>query len=83
MSGVYIHLSEIQNKCSFNIVLFIQHGSKPAMAHSSWQVFSSTRASRTNDPDEVLVMLDEIPTDNESTTEEEVDSDKDADQLCR
>lgn len=44
------------------------------MAHSSWKVFSSSRTSRTDDPDEVLFMLDEIPTDNESTTEEEPDS---------
>lgn len=47
------------------------------MAHSSWKVFSSSRTSRTDDPDEVLFMLDEIPTDNESTTEEEPDSEPD------
>ena len=47
------------------------------MAHSSWTVFSSSRTSRTDDPDEVLFMLDEIPTDNESTTEEEPDSELD------
>ena len=44
------------------------------MAHSSWKVFSS---SRTDDPEEVLFMLEEIPTDNESTTEEGPDSEPD------
>ena len=44
------------------------------MAHSSWKVFSSFTTSRTDDHDEVLFMLDEIPTDNKSTTEEEPDS---------
>ena len=47
------------------------------MAHSSWKVFSSFTTSRTDDHDEVLFMLDEIPTDNESTTEEEPDSEPD------
>lgn len=47
------------------------------MAHSSWKVFSSSRTSRTDDPDEVLFMLDEIPTDNGSTTAEEPDSQPD------
>ena len=47
------------------------------MAHSSWKVFSSSRTSRTDDPDKVLFMLDKIPTDNESTTEEEPDSEPD------
>lgn len=47
------------------------------MEHSSWTVFSSSRTSRADDPDEVLFMLDEIPTDNESTTEEEPDSELD------
>ena len=37
------------------------------MACFSWKVFSSSRTSRTNDPDGVLFMLDEIPTDTEST----------------
>ena len=46
------------------------------MAHSSWKVFSSFTTSRTDDHDEVLFMLDEIPTDNESTTEEEPDSEQ-------
>ena len=58
--------SQIQNQCSFHIVLFTQQASKTAMAQSSWQVFSSSRTSRTNDPDEVIFMLDEIPTDNET-----------------
>lgn len=47
------------------------------MAHSSCEVFSSSRTSRTDDPDEVLFMLDEIPTDNGSTTAEEPDSQPD------
>lgn len=47
------------------------------MAHSLWKVFSSSKTSKTNDPDEVLFMVDEIPTDNESTTEEEPDSEPD------
>ena len=47
------------------------------MAHSSWKAFNSFRTSRTDDYDEVLFMLDEIPTDNESTTEEEPDSEQD------
>ena len=36
--------------------------SNTAMAHSSWKVFSSFRTSRTDGHDEVLFMLDEIPT---------------------
>ena len=47
------------------------------MAHSSWKVFSSSRTSRTDDPGEVLFMLDEIPTDSECTTEEGPDSEPD------
>ena len=47
------------------------------MAHSSWKAFNSFRTSRTDDYDEVLFMLDEIPSDNESTTEEEPDSEPD------
>ena len=46
------------------------------MAHSSWKAFNSFRTSRTDDHDELLFMLDEIPTDNESTTEEEPDSEQ-------
>ena len=74
-----VGVSQIQNDCSFHIVPFTQQNRKAAMAHSSWQVFSTSRASRTNDPDEVLFMLEEIKTDNETTTDEESDSGYDAD----
>lgn len=51
--------------------------SNTATAHSSWKVFSSSRTSKTDDRDEVLFMLDEIPTDNESTSDDEPDSEPD------
>ena len=66
-----------ESECSSHILLLVQHTRKVAMASKSWDIFKAS-GRFTSDSEEVMCMWDDIPTDNGTTTDEESDSDFDA-----